>query len=234
MNKELFVLKNFMNPYIKFGDKHRNGIDVIIGNLSSGIVPDINTLITLINNYVTSETEAMELDLSFIDSIAISGAKVSYPDRMSKASLNFVKEMEDYSKNYVNVCLCNPGKDMWDISEIINDGLNYIIYRVMKAGLSQNEEMILLVGLTVLQNNYNYWAEIFTGSTSEWQTWWLSVGFDIHNIRKSACDENWILNTANGAMTGCSSALSNDISGWGAVIASLFAKLVCAIYPDQL
>jgi hypothetical protein len=234
MNEKLYVLKNYENTAIIFGKIHMTGMTYIADNLTNGTIPAIDVIIDLIKDFALSEIGSTNVDLSLIEFLALSGTGGELANQLSPETLIFLKEMENICKEYINVCMLEVDKDMWDIADNLNDVFNYLEYRINKSFLPANEKIMLLATISVLSYNYNFWAEVFTTSSNTWKTWWLSVNYNVNDVRKYSSNGDWISAAYNGATSGFLSGLSFEQTGWGSIMASLFSSAICAIYPKPL
>jgi len=187
----------------------------------------------LIHNFIISESSSSNIDLSFLEALAYSGTSKSYQNKLGQDAVKFVTEMESLTMEFTKIGITEGIDDMWDIPDTLNNAIKYFSFNVRRAGLSSDDLLVISSGTAILSSGYAYWAEKFNSPSNNWKTWWTSVGYDINVMRKKSATGEWLFQAASGGMSGVVAGKGFQLTGWGAVAASVFNVAIFAIYPEE-
>ena len=164
-NLNLKIMANLLNPYAYTGDLHNQGLDFIAQNLLSfdrvptGSKVLINLSATFVNNSGFFP-EATFSNLIEAGTLAYNNILLDrFPSDFTEQQITYAKQVENVFDGYEN-----PFRHISEINNKIDD----IVEKVFTSGLSEQEQIPLLIGLAVGKSSLYYWNQQASDSNSYW------------------------------------------------------------------
>ncbi|OFX28193.1 MAG: hypothetical protein A2X08_10445 [Bacteroidetes bacterium GWA2_32_17] len=211
------ILKLKINPYREAGSVHDTGLADMIANIDTTptveeIVDDVKEY--FYDHYFTSRStesipresigtivaRAVNLTTDFetyISSLEISDEAKKWLIKVA----NFMDQFQKYA--YIS------DKNIFNFSLEFNGSVEELEDEILNSGLSEDRQILPLIGLAVLKSSYVYWKAVYenTGGSNAWFTW---ITATIGGIEVSEMDWKAVLKSdVKGAIVGSVQAFVN-------------------------